>query len=94
MSERLDRIKVAIEKLHGGIATHAASVPVRDVFQGQTVWEGVVEVYDLAGHPGSKRAYGWEIPGPKPVLVGVLEIPPVNSPQTAVKVYIASLGHN
>jgi len=91
MSERIERIRGALEQMHGAKAAHAGSVPVREVFRGQTVWEGVVESFDLTGHPKAKRAYAWEIPGPKLDYVGVLEIPPVSSPQTAVKVYVASL---
>jgi hypothetical protein len=32
---------------------------VKEVFQGQTVWEGVVHVFDLEGHPRATRAYAW-----------------------------------
>lgn len=85
MSERIQRIRQAVEKLHGCQAVHVASVPVHEAFRGQTIWEGVVETFDLTGHPKAKRAYGWEIPGPKPDWVAVLEIPPVTSPLTAVR---------
>ena len=91
MSERIERIRVALEKMHGAKAVHVSSMPVREVFRGEPVWEGVVEAFDLIGHAKAKRAYAWEVPGPKPDYVGVLEIPPVTSPQTAVKVYVASL---
>jgi len=37
-------------------------VPVHEVFQGKTLWQGDVEVFDLAGHPKAKRAYGWSHP--------------------------------
>ena len=30
--------------------TLAQSVPVRETFEGKTVWEGVVHVFDLTGH--------------------------------------------
>jgi hypothetical protein len=69
-------------------------VPVHEVFRGQTVWKGEVEVFDLQGHPKAKRAYGWSHPeGPDDKgerFVTVLEIPPVTSPETAVKVSIVS----
>jgi hypothetical protein len=48
----------------------------------------------LAGHPKAKRAYGWSHPegddnkGER--FVAVLEIPPVDSPKTAVKMAIYS----
>jgi len=47
-----------------------------------------------AGHPRAKRAYGWSHRAGKDDqderFVTVLEIPPVTSPETAVKVAIAA----
>ena len=55
----IDDLKVVIDKLHGATATHRESVPVKEVWQGQTVWDGVVEVFDLEGHPHANTAYAW-----------------------------------
>ena len=41
----------AMLKLHGAKSEHVESVPVRETFQGQVVWDGVVEVFDLTGTP-------------------------------------------
>ena len=83
--------------LHKASPTWIESVPVHDVFQGKTVWQGVVEVFDLTGHPKAKRGYAWSYKGDggstDEQFVAVLEIPPVDSPQTAVKVYVASEVH-
>jgi hypothetical protein len=80
--------------LHGCKATHRQTVPVKEIFRGQTVWEGEVEVFDLTGHAKAKRCYAWGYPNDeKPEsldVVTVLEIPPVVSPRTAVKATIAS----
>jgi len=53
---------------------------------------GWVEVFDLIGHAKAKRAYAWQYQdGPDEIkTVAVLEIPPVVSPQSAVKVAIAA----
>jgi hypothetical protein len=60
-------------------------------FEGQTAWQGTVEVFDLIGHPKAKRAYAWTYrDGDNHKTIAVLEIPPVDSPQSAVKVAIAS----
>ncbi len=81
-------------QLHNCSATWRETVPVREVFQGKTIWQGNVEVFDLAGHPKAKRAYGWSHPegddnkGER--FVTVLEIPPVVSAETAVKISIVS----
>jgi hypothetical protein len=81
-----------IHRMHGAAATHVQSVPVTETFQGQTVWDGVVEVFDLAGHPKANRIYAWshDTDDPKHPRrhVTVLHIPPVVSPQTAVKAAI------
>jgi len=39
--------------------SNVESVPVKEVFEGQTAWQGTVEVFDLIGHPKAKRAYAW-----------------------------------
>src|SRR5882724_12599010 len=66
--------------------------PVYEVFQGKTVWQGDVEVFDLTGHSKAKRAYAWShLDGAndeRTRFVAVLEIPPVVSAETAVRVQI------
>lgn len=68
------------------------SVPVKEVFNGQTVWEGLVEVFDLKGHPKTNRVYAWshetDNPDDPERHVTVLHIPPVVSPITAVRAAI------
>ena len=49
--DEVDQLKEAVERMHGGAATLAQSVPIRETFEGKTVWEGVVHVFELAGHP-------------------------------------------
>jgi hypothetical protein len=86
-------LKVAIERMHGGSATLAQSISVREIFEGKTVWEGVVHVFDLAGHPTATRAYAWSSPiegSTKRRFVAVLHQPPVDSPQAAVRVAIVA----
>ena len=87
----IDELRDVIQKLHGGIATHAESVPVKEVFQGQTVWDGVVEVFRLEGHALTNRVYAWmhDTGDPaKPTHVTVLHIDPALSPAKAVRAFI------
>jgi hypothetical protein len=88
----IDDLKDMIHKQHGATATHVASVPVTETFNGQTIWDGIVEVFDLRGHPGTHRVYAWEHetddPGNPKRHVTVLHIPPVVSPLTAVRAAI------
>jgi len=71
--------------LHNCGAIHRQTVPVHEMFKGQTVWKGDVEVFDLKGHPKAKRAYAWShLDGnqdERERFVAVLEIPPVDSAQ-------------
>lgn len=88
----LQELMEAIFRLHGVKATHVESVPVKETFHGETVWEGTVEVFDIAGHSKANRVYAWTHETDDPVKpkrhVAVLHIPPVISPQTAVRAAI------
>lgn len=86
-------LQAAILNVHGATSTHVETVPVIEEFEGETIWQGEVEVFKIRGHPKAQRCYGWgftvnENEGRK--YVAVLEIPPVDSPQTAVKIAIAA----
>jgi len=85
-----DQLKDVVESQHGGTATLLQSVPVRETFQGNTVWAGVVHVFKLAGHPKATRAYAWsyERPDGKRRFFAVLDIPPIMSPLDAVRAAI------
>ena len=89
----LPELQRAIKHLHGCESRHVATTAVKEVFKGQVAWEGDVETFDLTGHPKAKRAYAWGYPNGKGGLevVAVLEIPPVESPVTAVRAAIAAM---
>jgi hypothetical protein len=86
----IGELKKAIRELHGCEAEHVESVPVKEEFQGQTVWQGEVEVFNIRGHPKAKRCYAWahatDEKGKR--YVAVLELPPVDSAQSAVRAAI------
>jgi len=88
----IQELQGVIRQLHRAKAKHLESVPVKEIFQGQTVWDGVVEVFILKGHPKTDRAYAWiyqtDDPAHPKRHVTVLHIPPVVSPQTAVRAAI------
>lgn len=83
----LERIKKAVEIAAECPASHVETQGVIEGFGGQVIWEGVVEVFKLKNHPKAKRAYGWEKDGRVTV---VLEIPPVDSANTAVRASIVA----
>ncbi len=87
------QLRGAIESQHGGTATHVQSVPVKETFVGQTVWEGIVHVFDLEGHPKATRAYAWSSPiegSDKRRFFSVLHIGAIKSPQDAVRAAIVA----
>jgi hypothetical protein len=47
----IEELRDMIQRPHGGHATHVTSVPVKEMLQGRTLWEGVVEIFDLSDHP-------------------------------------------
>lgn len=62
-----------------------------EAFRNQKVWEGVVESFALTGHPKAKRCYAWSYQDKgETQYVTALEIPPVESPITAVRAAIAA----
>jgi hypothetical protein len=97
LAKRMDyilQLKEAILRLHGCESEYTETVPVTETFQGETVWQGDVEVFDIRGHPKAKRAYAWShATGENDHArryVAVLELPPVNSAHTAVKAAVMS----
>jgi hypothetical protein len=83
----IQELRDVIRKLHGVEASHVESVAVKEMFKGKTVWEGVVEVFDIIGHPKAQRVYAWAHDGerPKESSVAVLHIAPITSAAAAVR---------
>lgn len=85
----IEELRGVIKKLHGVDSRHVQSVSVHETFKGQTVWEGIVEVFELIGHPKASRLYAWiqDADGKKHHFT-VLHVAPVDSPQKAVQAAI------
>ena len=91
MENYIDELKDIIRRLHGVESEHVESVPIKEAFKGQTVWDGIVEVFDLKGHPTSFRAYAWAHDTDdvnKRKYIAVLHAHPIKSAQDAVKAAI------
>ena len=88
----ISELQDVIRRLHGVESKHVQSVPVKETFQGKTVWEGIVEVFELAGHPKAPKVYAWshDTDDPKKPKrhVTVLHIAPILSAEAAVKAAI------
>jgi hypothetical protein len=95
MKHKLSEISIkalqkAILDLHGCKATWIKSVPIKEVFEGETVWEGIVQVFEV-DHPKSKLCYAWSYGldnSKKRRFFAVLHQGVVDSPEKAVRAAI------
>ena len=89
----LEELREVIRRLHGADSTYVESVPVTEVFKGKTVWQGVVEVFELHGHPTASRVYAWghdtDDPNRPRRHVTILHSHPIESARQAVRAAIA-----
>ena len=86
----IDKIKTAVERTVGGPVTHEGSSPILESFRGETIWQGVVEIYKVNSAP-PVLAYGWAVEGKSgPDYVAVKRVGPINSPLAAVRAWIVS----
>jgi hypothetical protein len=94
----IEELRDVIRRLHGAEAMHIESVPVKETFRGETVWEGIVEVFELTGHATAHRVYAWahETDDPdRPIRhVTVLHLHPIKSAQDAVRAAIMQEARN
>lgn len=79
-------LKATIRRLHRCDASHSRTEAVREVVNGQVMWEGNVEVFALLGHDRALRCYAWGHlhDDGKWEVTTVLAIPPVISASSAV----------
>jgi len=85
-------LQKAILDLHGCKPTWIESIPVKEEFGGETVWEGVVQVFEV-DHPKATRCYAWSHgldSSKKRRFFVVLHQGAVDSARAAVKAAIVS----
>jgi len=88
MTAYQEKLRKVISKVHGSDSIHVATVSVKELPGDPVQWEGNVEVFDLISHPMAKRSYAWGYPDgdPEPAnIFAILELPPVNSAESAVR---------
>ena len=74
-----------IRATHGCESIYRRTELVREAFPGKIAWDGLVSVFELIGHSKAKYCYAWSYrEGNETKYTAVLEIPPVDSPQSAV----------
>ena len=92
MTGHIEELREVIRRLHGVEAQHVESVAVKETFQGKTVWEGIVEVFEIRGRPKAPKVYAWshDTDDPKKPKrhVTALHIGPVTSAAATVRAAI------
>lgn len=93
MSTRAEQFKQVVEKACQCKARHVASKTIIEGFEGDVVWNGIVEVFDLKGHPEAKRCYAFYFvqDNGETVIKTVLGVPPIDSEVSAVRTAIAGM---
>ena len=88
----IDRLRKVIRDLHDVDAEHLRSEPVREVVRGRVVWDGVVEVFAIKGHPKARRVYAWshETDEGGRRYLAILGVEPIRTAQDAVRASIAA----
>lgn len=96
--EYLNLLRTSIQQKHLCVAVHRESVHVHEKLDGQTIWEGQVEVFELKDHAEAETCYAWSfhekgrrgsVLNTESVrLITVLGKRPVDSPEMAVRAAI------
>src|SRR5215212_12115452 len=91
MSKRVERLKDAIEVMHKCKAMFLQNVPIVALMGSKVVWDVVVTVFAIIGHPKAQRCYAWGYRDETDdQFVTVLELPPVKDARTAVQASIVA----
>jgi len=91
----IGELRKAVERLHSGRVRLVRSVRISESFDGKLLWEGMVHVFELEGHPTASRAYAWSSPvegSTERQYFAVLNIPPITSPAEAVRATVMREG--
>jgi hypothetical protein len=87
----IEEAKQTVERLHNCKATHLEDVAVLEKFGEETVWNGIVHIFKVDGNDKASICYAWSsrIEGStKRRYYAVLHIPPIDSPEKAVRASI------
>jgi hypothetical protein len=88
-----EQLQRAVEHQHHCKARLVQSVPVKETHGAETVWEGVVHVFEIYGNDKATAAYAWSSPiegSTKRRFFAVLHQGPVKSPLDAVRAAIVA----
>jgi hypothetical protein len=91
MNDYLTELTKVVRQRHGREAEHIQTVLVNEIVDGDTVWDGMVEVFSLRWNPKAKYCYAWGRPKAEGGcdITTVLGIRSVVSAHSAVRAAIA-----
>lgn len=92
MTEYINNLSEAIQAIHECRCSHFGTEHIREEHEGQLVWEGDVEIFQLEGHPDAKIAYGWGWDDGNGGVdyIGILKVAPIETAHDALKAAIIS----
>ena len=94
----IELLRKPIQDLRGRQSGRVGAVPLRGLFRGQTVFDGGVDVFRLAGYArargASARPYPTGESNENERIVVVLQIPPLAGSASAVQAAIVSRSTN
>ena len=91
MEVTVEELQRVVEEMHNCTAAHIGTEVVSETFGDRPVWDGIVHIFEIAGHPEATWCYAWSSPvesSSKRRFYAVLHIPPVMSPVEAVRAAI------
>jgi hypothetical protein len=90
----IEFLRCAIKNTHGCDSRHVKTVFVTEELRG-VAWEGEVDVFELRNHPTAARCYAWwqgdEEPAARTGVQLMLALPPVTTPESAIRWFLAGL---
>jgi hypothetical protein len=82
-----EKLRRAVESQYDGTASFSYSIPVKELYDGEVVWDVAVHCFDLVDNLDALGAYAWVVEG-RAEPFAVLHIPPIDSPTNAVRAVI------
>ena len=86
-------LKQAVEELHDCQASYISSQHVRESLDGRPVFDGMVAIFGVTGHPATNTCYAWSAENPETgqlTIHAVLHYAPIQSSRDAVRATLAT----
>jgi hypothetical protein len=86
-------LKQAVEELHDCQANYVTSQHVRESLGDHPVFDGMVAIFGVSGHPAANTCYAWSAEDPETrqvTVYAVLHYAPIQSSRDAVRATLAA----